>query len=366
LIERLGIPVTTAWTAHDLMPSDHPLYCGRPGSIGDRAGNFTVQNTDTLVVIGSRLNVRQVSYNWKTFARHAYKIQVDVDAAELAKPTVKPDLAIHADARLFCEEMIRQADGFDRGRHAGWLAWCRERVARYPVVTERHRMTSERINPYHFIDLLLRKLRADDIVVCGDGSACVITFQVARILDGQRLWCNSGCASMGYDLPAAIGAAVARGGKRVICLAGDGSVQMNLQELQTVVHHQLPIKIFVLNNRGYLSIRQSQQSFFKRLIGEGPDNGVSFPDMAQVARAYGLPGVRIERGNVSAALDYVLATDGPIVAEAVLDPDQGFEPKLSAKQLPDGSVVSPPLEDMAPFLHKDELRANLLVPDLNY
>jgi acetolactate synthase-1/2/3 large subunit len=358
--------VTTAWTAHDLMPSDHPLYCGRPGTIGDRAGNFTVQNADVLLVVGSRLNIRQVSYNWKAFARHAYKIQVDADAAELEKPTVKPDLAIHCDARLFLEELNRQAAGFNQGKHAGWLSWCRERVARYPAVTERHRVDTGRINPYYFLDVLYRRLRSDDVVVCGDGSACVITFQVAWIKNGQRLWCNSGCASMGYDLPAAVGAAVARGGERVVCLAGDGSVQMNVQELQTVAHHRLPIKLFVLNNGGYLSMRQSQTAFFKRLIGEGPQSGVSFPDMARLARTYGLPGVRIERGDLTAGIDYVLDTDGPCVAEVILDPEQGFEPKLSAKQLPNGTIVSPPLEDMAPFLQKDELRSNLLIPEVTY
>jgi acetolactate synthase-1/2/3 large subunit len=367
LIDRLGIPVTTAWTAHDLMPSDHPLFCGRPGSIGDRAGNFTVQNADVLLVIGSRLNIRQVSYSWKQFARHAFKIQVDVDRAELAKPTVKPDLAVHADARLFLEEMNRQVVGTTTPTaHAQWLAWCRQRVAQYPVVLPRHRAVGKRINPYHFLDILSRRLLPDDVIVCGDGAACVVTFQTASIKDGQRLFCNSGCASMGYDLPAAIGAAVARGGKRVICLAGDGSIQMNIQELQTVAHLGLPIKIFVLNNGGYLSIRQSQLAFFKRVVGEGPTSGVTFPDMVRLAQAYGLSGFRIERGDLGAAIDFILGSEGPCLAEAVLDPEQGFEPKLSSKSLPNGTIVSPPLEDMAPFLPKEELRANLLVPETLY
>ncbi len=247
-----------------------------------------------------------------------------MDAAELDKPTVKPDLAIHCDASLFLEEMNRQAVGFNRARHASWLGWCRQRVMRYPVVTERHRTSKGRINPYHFLDVLFHRLHSDDVVVCGDGSACVITFQAAWLQDGQRLWCNSGCASMGYDLPAAMGAAVARGGKRIICLAGDGSIQMNIQELQTVAHHQLPIKIFVLNNDGYLSIRQSQQAFFKRQIGEGPKSGVSFPDLSRVARAYGLQGVRIERGDLAAAVDYVLGTDGPFLARGGARPRAGL------------------------------------------
>jgi acetolactate synthase-1/2/3 large subunit len=367
VVHKLGIPVTTAFAAHDLLASDDPHNSGRPGSLGDRPGNFTVQNSDLLLVVGSRLNVRQISYNWKTFARHAYKIQVDVDPTELTKPTVKPDLPIHCDARLFLEELERQLNviGYRKAKHAWWLAWCRERVARYPAVSPRQR-GGERINPYHFLDVLYRRLESDDVVVCGDGSACVITFHVAQVKHGQRLFCNSGCASMGYDLPAAVGAAVARGGKRVICVAGDGSIQMNVQELQTVAHHRLPIKIFVLNNGGYLSIRQSQVNFFKQLVGEGPQSGVSFPDMVKLAYAYGIPGLRIDRGDFAGDIDRALAGDGPFLAEAVLDPDQPFEPKLSAKPLGNGTIVSPPLEDMAPFLDKDELRANLLVPDVTY
>jgi acetolactate synthase-1/2/3 large subunit len=367
VVKRLGIPVTTAFGAHDLLASDDAHCCGRPGSLGDRPGNFTVQNADLLLVVGSRLNVRQVSYNWKTFARHAYKVQVDIDAAELDKPTAKINLPVHCDARLFLEELERQLDvvGYQKAQHAGWLDWCRQRVARYPAVTTRQRQGT-RINPYHFLDVLYRRLADDDVIVCGDGSACVITFHVAHVKNGQRLFCNSGCASMGYDLPAAVGAAVARGGKRVICLAGDGSIQMNIQELQTVAHHRLPIKIFVLNNAGYLSIRQSQNNFFKQLVGEGPRSGVSFPDMVKVANAYGIPALRLERPDFGVGLDRALARNGPFLTEVVLDPEQPFEPKLAAKPLSNGTIVSPPLEDMAPFLDKDELRSNLLVPEVTY
>ncbi len=363
VVHQLDIPVTTAWT-HDLIASDDPLFCGRPGTIGERAGNFTVQNSDTLLIIGSRLNIRQVSYNWKAFARHAYKIQVDVDPAELDKPTIRPDMAIHCDARVFLEELGRQLPvvGWDATRHASWLAWCRERVARYPAVLPKHRVPSRLINSYHFIDLLFRRLRADDIVVCGNATACIVTFQVAAIKRGQRLFSNSGSASMGHDLPAAVGAAVARDGGRVICLAGDGSVQLNIQELQTVAHHQLPIKLFVLNNDGYLSIRLTQSNFFKRYVGESPRSGVSFPDMMKVATAYELPAVRIEGPEFMSAVDRALDSPGPYVCEVMLDPEQEFEPKLSSRQLPDGRIVSAPLEDLYPFLPREELLDNLLIP----
>lgn len=368
VIAKLRIPVTTAWTAHDLIPTDHELFCGRPGTVGDRPGNFTVQNSDLLIVIGSRLNIRQVSYNWKAFARHAYKVQVDVDEAELSKPTVQPDLAISCDAAAFLDELERQLDRslYDPSRHVGWLTWCKERVARYPVVLPRHREFNGAINPYHFLDQLCRALEPDDVIVCGNGAACVVTFQVAHIKRGQRLFCNSGSASMGYDLPAAIGAAVAREGKRVICLAGDGSIQMNIQELQTLVHHQLPIKIFVLNNDGYLSIRQSQKNFFNLLVGESKASGVSFPDMVQVGHAYGIPSLQVAGPDFLPTIERALATPGPQLCQVTLDPDQQFEPKLSSKSLPDGRIVSAPLEDLFPFLDRNELLANLLVPPMEY
>ncbi len=367
-IRRLGIPVITAWTAHDLVASDDPLYCGRPGTLGDRAGNFTVQNSDVLLVMGSRLNIRQVSYNWQSFARCAFKIQVDVDETELNKPTVKPDLPVHCDLKQFLEELGSQigTTGFDPSVHAAWLSWCRERVARYPVLSEHRPCAPGKLNPYHFVASLFEQLTADDAVVCGNGSACVVPFQVARIQQGMRMFANSGCASMGYDLPAAIGAAVAREGKRVICLAGDGSLQMNLQELQTVVHHQLPIKLFVLNNGGYLSMRSTQRNFFARFIGEGPDSGLTFPDMVAVGRAYGLPAFRLDQPDFAAYLQDLLAMPGPVLCDVVLDPEQEFEPRLRSKQLPDGKLVAPPLEDLYPFLGDDELNGNLLIPPMEY
>jgi acetolactate synthase-1/2/3 large subunit len=365
---KLGIPVTTAWTAHDLVASDHPLFCGRPSSLGDRAGNFTVQNADLLLVLGSRLNIRQVSYNWKDFARNAYKIQVDIDPAELNKPTVRPDLPVAADLKVFLRQFDAMLDAasFDPQTHAEWLAWCRKRVHRYPPVTEKQRKAGPPINPYHFLDALFRQLNSDDIIVCGDGSACVIPFQVAQIKRGMRLFCNSGDASMGYDIPAAVGAAFGGDGRRVICLAGDGSGHFNIQELQTIKHHQLPVKIIILNNDGYVSIRLTQAGFFKgNFIGESPRSGISFPDFVKVAAAYGLPSMRIDQADFIPALEEFLRIPGPALCEVVLDPAQAFEPRLSSRQLPDGRIVTAPFEDMAPFLSREELAENMLVPLAN-
>jgi len=358
----LKIPVATAWMP-DLIATDNPYYCGRQGSLGTRAGNFTVQNSDLVLILGSRMNVRQVSYNWKSFARHAYKIQVDVDPAELSKPIAVADRSICCEAKHFLEEMKRQLQSgpAPSAKHVEWLAWCRERMALYPVVLPRQRTTDNGINPYYFVEKLFEQTGSDDVVVCGDGTACVVPIQAASLKQGERLISNSGCASMGYDLPAAIGAAIAHG-KRVICLAGDGSIMMNLQELQTVAHLRLPVCIFVLNNGGYLSIRATQSNFFGKLIGESEESGVSFPNFVKLAEAHGLPGMKIEGENFAAQIAKALAVPGPIVCEVMLDRTQGFEPKLSSKKLEDGRMVTAPLEDMAPFLPREEFLRNLLIP----
>jgi acetolactate synthase I/II/III large subunit len=359
VIRRLQIPVTTAWT-HDIIASDDELFCGRPGTIGDRAGNFSVQNADVLLILGSRLNIRQVSYNWQSFAKNTFKIQVDVDAAELNKPTVRPDLAIHCDLKAFLNGLLLEmADSCSSADHAPWLAWCRERVRRYPVVQERQR-NSLRLNPYHFVERLFDALAPNDVVVCGNASACIVPFQVARIKKGQRLISNSGAASMGHDLPAALGGAIARGGKRVICLAGDGSIQLNIQEFQTIAHHRLPVKIFVLSNGGYLSIRATQANFFQRFVGESPASGVSFPDISKVAEAYGIPAMVIKNSTSLDSLPAFIQAPGPALCEVRLDPDQEFEPRLSSRQNPDGTISTSALEDMYPFLDADELKANMM------
>jgi len=358
VIRALQVPVTTAWT-HDLIASDDPLFCGRPGTIGERAGNFTVQNADLVLVLGSRLNIRQVSYNWGSFAPHAFKIQVDVDPKELQKPLVTPDLGIVCDLKPFLTEMARQLSGAPIDEtHSGWLAWCRERVRKYPVVQTKQRTDGPPLNPYYFIELLGGILRDDDVVVCGNATACIVPFQALRLRKGQRLFSNSGSASMGYDLPASIGAAFARNGGRVICLAGDGSLQMNVQELQTVVHHHLPVKIFVLNNNGYLSIRTTQKNFFGRLVGESKASGVSFPDMVRVAQAYGIPAMRVDHRGQMDVVSRALNAPGPYLFDVMLDSTQEFEPRIRSRKLEDGTILTPALDDMYPFLDEQEMASN--------
>ena len=363
LAEEMGIPICTAWAAHDIVPDEHKLYAGRPGTVGDRPGNFAVQSSDCLLILGCRLNIRQVSYNWNSFARHAYKIQVDIDNAELNKPTVQIDMKILADLKdflpIFHHRLIRSS--WDASKFVPWINWCRERVRRYPVYDGRENSSTKHLNPYFFFFKLFSMLTMNDTVVCGNGSACVIPFQVGVITRGLRMFCNSGCASMGYDLPASMGACLADTSRRTICLAGDGSFMMNIQELQTVKNYGIPLKIFILNNQGYSSIRQTQINFFSRLVGEGPQSGVTFPDFVKLAQAYGINAIKMATDKIDQIFEYVLNTNVPVLCDVPLNPETNFAPKLSSKILADGSIVSPELDDMYPFLDETELMDNRII-----
>ncbi len=365
IIERLGVPCVTAFNAHDLLPADHPLYAGRPGTVGDRAGNFAVQNSDFVLVLGCRLNIRQISYNWQSFARAAFKAMVDVDGAELKKPTLAIDLPIHADLNDFFDAVFAEQWDGPTAAHKKYVAWCKARVEKYPVVRPEYWNAKDKVNPYCFVHTLFEHLPQDEVVVTGDGTACVVTFQAARLKRGQRLFSDSGSAPMGYDLPGSIGAAVGAG-RRVVCMAGDGSIQMNVQELQTIVTHELPVKIFVMNNQGYHSIRQTQQSYFPdNVVGCGTESGLGFPSFDKLAAAYGLPYTHIgDHSQMDAGIEQTLAGPGPALCEVFLDLAQAFAPKLSSRKLPDGRMISSALEDLAPFLDREELAENMLIPML--
>jgi acetolactate synthase I/II/III large subunit len=366
LVDQLGIPVVTSFNAHDLIWYEHPAFIGRQGTIGDRAGNFAVQNSDFLLVLGCRLNIRQISYNWKSFARNAYKVIVDIDPAELAKPTISPDLPVCADVADVIKSLITSQPIIHSPIHQDWLNWCQQRKEKYPVVLPVYWQKSTPINPYCWAETLFDELQENEVVVSGDATACIVPFQAAKLKKGQRLYSNSGCASMGYDLPAAIGACIANHRQRTICLAGDGSIQMNIQELQTIVGYQLPIKIFVLNNQGYHSIRQTQTNYFPDSpIGCDPSSGVTFPSFEKLAFAYGIPFRRCsDLSTLSADVKSTVWNDGPQLCEIIIDQDQPFSPKLSSRQLPDGRMVSAALEDMFPFLDRAEFLSNMLIPTL--
>jgi acetolactate synthase-1/2/3 large subunit len=363
MAERLGIPVQVAWNAIDLFPSDHTLYAGRPSTLGQRGANFIFQNCDLLLNLGCRLNVRQIGYTFPAVAREAYKISVDIDPAELKKPTIKIDMPINADVGQFIRRMDTKLKLRKIPEKTAWRSWCRERVQRYPVVLPEYRQKDKPINPYVFSDTLSRRLGANDVVVSSNGSSCVIPIQSMQIKRGQRHLVNSGCAAMGYGLPAAIGACFANGGQRVICLEGDGSIQLNIQELETVCYHRLPLKIFIFNNGAYLSMRITQSNFFQgRLVGESARSGVGFPDFVKLAKAYGIPACRIrDNGDLEKTIDRVLETDGPVLCDVIMDPEQVFAPRSASKQLADERIVSSPLEDMYPFLNEEEFMSNMVI-----
>lgn len=381
VIERLGIPVVTGWNSQDAIYDQHPLYTGRAGGMGDRAGNFAVQNSDLVFSVGSRLSIRQVGYNYQTWARAAYVMVNDIDAEELKKPSVHADMRIHADAKDLLETLEayleqEQESGalpmpvFDGGKgleDMDWRETCRMWKETYPVVLPKHMNhgDDEPANVYALVKELSSRLKEGQITVVGNGSACVAGGHGYMIKKGQRFITNSAIASMGYDLPAAIGACMADHSQDTILLTGDGSIQMNLQELQTIIHHQMPIKIFLINNGGYHSIRQTQKNFFgEPLVGIGADShDLSFPDMEKLAWAYGYPYVKAcHNSQLGEAIVRTLSMEGPAICEVFVSTDQNFEPKSSAKRLPDGTMVSPPLEDLSPFLPEEEMDRNMIIP----
>lgn len=365
LVERLCIPVVTCWDSIDLIETEHECYVGRGGTMGDRAGNFAVQNSDLLIVVGSRLNIYQVGYNVQSWAREAYSVVVDVDREELKKPTIRVDLPICCDAKWFMEQMLcKIGNGDSLYQRLDWQQQCMKWKEKYPVVQKKHYSEDALVNSYAFVDILSRKLSADMITVVANGSASVVGSQSYHLKRGQRFLMNCGLSSMGYDLPAAIGACVANECKPLVCIAGDGSIQMNLQELQTIVTNRLPVKIFVLNNQGYHQIRLTQNNIFKnKLVGVGSDSGdLGFPDFEKLAYAYGIPYRRIETVNdAESIVDDVLRDEGYQMCEICCSKTQIFEPKSATRRLEDGTLISPPLEDMAPFLDKEELEENMYI-----
>ena len=362
--EKLNIPVAVAWDASDLMPHDNELFVGIPGLLGDRAGNWAVQNADLVLSVGCRLSCRQVGYNVKSWAREAYVIMVDIDKYELVKPSIHVELPIHADAKEFLQVLDEAIETKLTG-HEDWTRICQGWKKNYPVVSEKHYSGEGLTNAYCFLNEVSRRAAEDQFIVLGNGTveACL---HAIHIKNNTRLISNSGAASMGYDLPAAIGCCFAIGKKDTICLTGDGSIQMNLQELQTIVFHKLPIKIFVVNNQGYHSMRQTEGNLFPEYtkVGIGPESGdLSFPEMKKIAAAYGIPYMSAScNKEIPDVVDRMLAAEGYAMCEIFVDINQKFEPKSATKKLPDGTLVSPPLEDLAPFLPREELEKIMIIP----
>lgn len=364
IAKKLNIPVAVAWDASDLMPHDDELFVGIPGLLGDRPGNWAIQNADLVLSVGCRLSCRQVGYNVKNWAREAYVIMVDIDKYELIKPSIHVEMPIHADAKDFLEKMDSALTD-PLAPHAEWISICQNWKKKYPVVTEKHYKNDGLANAYCFLNEVSRQAPEDQYIVLGNGTveACL---HAIHIKENTRLICNSGAASMGYDLPAAIGCCFATGKKNIICLTGDGSIQMNLQELQTIVFHKLPIKIFVVNNQGYHSMRQTEGNLFPEYtkVGIGPESGdLSFPEMSKIAAAYGIPYMSAStNAEIPEMIEKMLHTEGYAMCEIFVDINQKFEPKSATKKLEDGTLVSPPLEDLAPFLPREELEKIMIIP----
>jgi len=363
LVDRLSLPAISSWTSSDIIPTDDENYVGRSGIMGDRAGNFAVQNSDLVLIVGSRMSIPQVGYNYNLFARVAKKIMVDIDGAELKKPSLKLDLPIQADAKVFLEELLRQLDekNVSLDIHE-WRGRCTNWKKKYPVALPEYRDNKHKVNSFYFTDILSQKLDSDAVVVTDMGTSFTCTMQTFRTKAGQRLFTSSGFAPMGFGLPGAIGACFARGKKKTILITGDGGLQMNIQELQTVIHHKLPLIIFVLNNEGYLTIKLMQQNHFGRYVGSDPSSGLSFPDIIKLAAAYGIKADRISnQKELHEKLDVVLAEPGPFVCEIMMPEDQPLIPRVSSLKLPNGSIVSKPMEELYPFLDRGEFLENMIV-----
>ena len=359
--EKLNIPIVTAWNNNDLIWDDHPLYAGRPGSVGNRTGNFSVQFCDLLIILGSRLNIRLISYNWECFADKAWKCHVDIDNDELNKPTLNTDLKINVDLQTFFEQSSHLIDKYIQkiNKKTKWIEWIKKCHKRFPVIIPERVLSNSKeklINPYFFIDRLSEFLKVDDIITFGDGTACVAGFQAIKIKKGQRIFHNSGCASMGFALPAAIGATIAQK-KKVLSITGDGSLMMNIQELATISGLKLPIILFILDNRGYHSIRQTQSNYFPdNPVGCGEESGLHFPDFERVAKGFNINSLTLSTNSeLVEKLPQIMKSNGPLIVVLKIDLDIQFEPKLSSKKLSDGTMITARLEDMSPFLARKEL-----------
>lgn len=368
LIAILQTPVLTSWKALDFLPDDHPLYAGRPGSVGQRGANFTLQNADCLISIGARLDFGQTGYNREAFARAARKIIVDVDAAELGKLGTPVDVPIAADAGVFLREFLAQRASIATADRSAWLARVQNWKAKYPVVLPEYWERRDGVSTYCLLEVLSDQMGAGDLLVPGSSGACSeITMQAFRAKQGLRVFNSEGLGPMGFGIPAAIGGCLASGRKRTVSIDGDGGFHMNTQELETVRRLNLPIKFFVLNNNGYGSIRSTQRGYFGGfLVASDPTSGLTLPDTLKIAQAYGLATVRIhDHSELRQKVKEALESDGPVVCEIMVSPEDMTSPKVSSAQREDGTMVSKPLEDLWPFLDREEFRANMLIPSLD-
>ena len=360
-IKKNSLPIVTAW-AHDVYPNKDKYYYGRQGAIGNRVGNFVVQYADLVLVLGSRLNIRQTSYNWKEFAKNAIIVSVDIDSLELKKNLIRIDYKIQMDLKVFFKKFskinlsIRNMD--NNLKWLKWINWCNYIKKEFTPKIEDYKIHQGKINIYHFIINLFQLLKKKEIIVAADGAATVVPNQVGYLNKDIKYIANSGSASMGYELPGAIGAAIADKKKKIICLAGDGSIMMNLQELETIKSLNLNIIIFLINNDGYLSIKQTQKNFFGKEYGSSPKSGLTFPNFIKIANSFGIKSYNLQLSDWKKKLKKIINLKGPLFVNIDVDTKQEFEPKLKSKTVKN-KIVTTSLENMYPFL-SDETNKRIL------
>jgi len=367
LVDRLRVPVIASWLAPDLLAFDHPYYVGRPGVVAPRGVNFALQNSDFLLTIGTRIDCTMTGYAPEKLARAAKKVMVDIDPAELRKFDNYFELRVQADAGDFIGELTRQMEIVKLPDITPWRGRCMDWKMKYPVVLPEHRKPDQKVSTYYFAEVVSELMQPGDFIISGSSGAGIEIFQHAlRMKKNQRLFHTTALGSMGYGLPAAIGACAAVGKGSTVCVEGDGSLQLNVQEFATVARDQWPIKLFVLNNSGFSSIRTSQNRWFGRLIAADETSGLVLPPITKVAEAYGLRAVQIkDQSNLKEEVAAVLAMEGPVVCEVICVPDEARIPSLGAVQRADGSMVSKPLEDLSPLLDREEFRSNMLIPTID-
>jgi acetolactate synthase-1/2/3 large subunit len=365
IIKKIEIPVIPTWKAMDMIYEEHELYAGRGGILGERSANFAVQNSDLLLCIGSKMDFTQTGFDTKSFARAARKVVIDIDNNEVNKLDFRIDLKIVADAKLVLEEILNQLNNIEIKDRSLWMDKIKEWRKKYPVVLKEYYNKTGLVNPYVLVDVLSREAASEDIIhPCCAGTAAEYNFQAFKIKKNQKFITNHGLGPMGFELPGSIGACLANNRKRTICIAGDGGFQLNIQELETLHRLDLPVKIFIMNNNGYSSIRTMQETHFNgHYVGNGPSSGLTLPDIISVAQAYKIKALRInDISELELKIREALDFPGPVVCDVMVIPGFKVAPKVASQRKENGTMVSKPLEDQWPFLDRDELKSNMMIP----
>ena len=368
LIRATKIPVLLTWKALDFLSEEDELFVGRPGGVASRGANFNQQNSDLIICLGSRLDHGQIAYQSKFFAHSAKKIIVDIDRNEINKHGIEIDFPVELDCKIFLDELIKRIDEIHI-ETSEWLAHCKKTYLKYPICLPEYYDQKDFVNNYVFIEELSKNLPENSLIVPGSSGACSeVTMQAIKVKQGTKIFNSEGLGSMGFGVPAAIGACIAANKQETICIDGDGGFVMNMQELELVNRYNLPIKFFILNNNGYGSIKTTQTNHFEgRLVASDPSSGLTLPEISKVAGAFNIPYVKILNNKMLCCnIEEILKTKGPLMIEVMIDPNHRTSPKASVYKTKDGLFATRPMEDMAPFLSREEFQTEMFVPIINY